>query len=79
MEGEGKVLWAEPCETLKKQQHWRWRVRMVCLRLVKETVENKEENKEDKRTAGINKDRVLWPVWFLREELQCPEEPRICR
>lgn len=79
MEGEGKVLWAEPCETPEKQQHWRWRVRMLCLRLLKEAVENQEEKKEDKRIAGINEDKVLWPVWFLREELQGPEEPRICR
>lgn len=79
MEEEGKVLWAEPCETPKKQQHWRWRVRMVCLRLVKKAVENQEENKEDRRIAGINEDKLLWPVWFLREKLQGPEEPRICR
>lgn len=79
MEGEGKVLWAEPCETPKKQHHWRWRVSMVCLRLVKEAVENQEENKEDKRIAGVNENKVLWPVWFLREEPQGPEEPRICR
>lgn len=78
MEREGKVLWAEPCETPKKQHNWRWRVRMVCLRLVKEAVEN-QENKEDKRIAGINQDKVLWPIWFLREEPQGPEETRICR
>lgn len=52
---------------------------MLCLRLLKEAVENQEEKKEDKRIAGINEDKVLWPVWFLREELQGPEEPRICR
>lgn len=52
---------------------------MVCLRLVKKAVENQEENKEDRRIAGINEDKLLWPVWFLREKLQGPEEPRICR